>query len=80
MSVRHQGYRLDCDSPRQHSPGMGLGLYLSPDSSTERHAIERARNAGWFVGRVRIVSGKSKLDVRTVRRVLCPYCSWLVGA
>lgn len=74
MCVNHNGYTIRCDVPACSSEHDG-GL-----AETKRTAISKARADRWFIGRIRITSGAPQRKVRTVSRVFCPGCSWLVGA
>lgn len=76
MAITHKGYVFLCDA---YCRNEGLDR-IEVAAETERTAIRKAREARWFVGTVRITGGFPKSKVRTQRRVLCPACTWIVGA
>lgn len=72
MTITHRGFEFRCDS--YHQPLDANGKFIA-NARTERTAIEHARVAGWFVGRIKIMSGGEAS--RSI--VMCMYCKWLVG-
>lgn len=81
MSIKHNGFTFDCDM--NHMRAAGDARTCAPFTTaakTERTAITHARDAGWFVGTIRIVHGLPQSAVETKRRVLCRGCSWWIGA
>ncbi|MGE0547583.1 MAG: hypothetical protein AB7O24_04425 [Kofleriaceae bacterium] len=70
--IHHEGFSLSCD-------GSGCDQRFESTAHTERTAVVHAREARWFVGNIRITAGVPRRSVRTVKRVLCPLCTWLVG-
>jgi hypothetical protein len=74
VAIRHNGFTFRCDIYHHHDETVSI------DAETERTAIEKARAKGWDVIHVRATRGVPRnKEARTVRRVFCPGCAWLVG-
>lgn len=78
MITHDSKFTFDCDNAAG-DPHHGARGQLVVDAKNERTAIAKARRKGWDVLRVRAVSGVMDKVARTVRRVYCPGCAWVVG-
>lgn len=80
MSIKHNGFTFACDMNHVRSSGDAFACEpFKTDAQTERTAIAHAREAGWFIGTIRITKGAPQSSVTSMRRVLCRSCSWWIG-